>query len=118
MELETLAHAWRGRTARRRERRLRRAEAARQAAREAAAVLRREFEVEEVWLFGSLLGEPRHDGFDIDLAVRGLRPERYYAALARVSEPIARPVHLVTLETCKERLRHIVAGTARRIDRG
>lgn len=81
-------------------------------------MLRNEFGVDEVWLFGSLASEPRHDAFDIDLAVSGLRPDQYFAALARVSDVVGGPVDLVTLETCNERVRRIVAATGRRIDDG
>lgn len=116
MDLDALAKSWRRRGARRRVRRLERAERARQAARGAAALLRKEFDVDEVWLFGSLASEPRHDAFDIDLAVRGLRPEKYFSALARVSEVVNGPVDLITLETCSARVRRAVATTGERID--
>ncbi|MEW6751945.1 MAG: nucleotidyltransferase domain-containing protein [Candidatus Latescibacterota bacterium] len=118
MDLDELAAAWRDRLTRRRAEHLERAEAARRAARQAAAVLRREFGVEEVWLFGSLASEPKHEAFDIDLAVRGLRADRYFHALSRVAEVLGRPVDLVTLETCSERLRRAVAASSERIDDG
>ena len=118
MDLETLAASWRDRMARQRQRRRQRAEQARAAARRAAVVLRREFDVEAVWLFGSLLSGPRHDDFDVDMAVRGLRPNRYYAALARVSDIVGGPVDLVPLESCHQGLRHRVETTGERIDDG
>ena len=116
MELEALAASWRSRIAQQREVRLQEAAAGRAAARAAAALLRHEYGVTEVWLFGSLLSEPRHDTFDVDLAVRGLPPERYFSALARVSDLVGRPVDLIPLETCSERLRRTVAATAESID--
>jgi len=118
MDLDVLAEAWRGRMARQRVIRLKRANEARAAARRAAIVLRAEFAVEEVWLFGSLVSGPRHDAFDIDLAVRGLQPDLYYEALSRVSDLVGGPVDLVQLESCSDRLRHTVATTAERIDHG
>lgn len=118
MDLDALAKSWRRRGARQRVKRLERAERARRAARRAATILRDEFDVDEVWLFGSLASEPRHDSFDVDLAVRGLRPEKYYSALARVSDVVGGPVDLITLETCSERVRRAVATTARRLDDG
>jgi predicted nucleotidyltransferase len=118
MDLDALAKAWRNRAARQRASRLARAERARESARRAATVLRNEFTVDEVWLFGSLASEPRHDAFDIDLAVRGLSPERYYTALARVTDVAGEPVDLVTLENSNERVRNAVAATGRRIDDG
>lgn len=116
MEIDALAESWRERLARQRELRLARAAEARVAARRAAGILRREFGAQEVWLFGSLVSEPRHDAFDVDLAVLGLPPERYYAALARVCDVVGGPVDLIALESCSERLRHTVATAAERLD--
>ncbi|MEX2569757.1 MAG: nucleotidyltransferase domain-containing protein [Gemmatimonadota bacterium] len=118
MDLESLAKAWTRRAVRQRTERLERADRARESAKRAAAVLRDEFEVDEVWLFGSLAGEPMRDDFDIDLGVRGLRPEWYFAALARVSDVAAVSVDLVTLEDCGERARRAVETSGRRIDEG
>jgi hypothetical protein len=53
---------------------------------------------------------------DVDLAVRGLRPEQYFSALARVNEVAQHAVDLVTLETCSRSLRHAVETTGVRID--
>lgn len=118
MDLDGLAQSWRRRAAARRRNRLERAERARQAATRAAKVLKDEFGVAEVWLFGSLASDPAHDDFDVDLAVRGLRPERYFSALARVSDIVGEPVDLVTLETSRARVREAVATGGKRIDRG
>ncbi len=56
------------------------------AARKAAWLLRDEFGVKEVILFGSLA---RRNGFtlfsDIDLAVRGISPERFFEAVGMVT---------------------------------
>ena len=118
MDIDTLAKAWRRRSARKSQERIERAARARQKAREAAVMLRDEFGVDEVWLFGSLSSEPRHDDFDIDLAVRGLHPGDYFAALARVCEVAGEPVDLVTLESGSERVRRAVETTGIRIDDG
>jgi uncharacterized protein len=118
MDMERLTRAWQRRAARRGQEQGRRAAGARLTARQAAAVLREEFGVEEVWLFGSLAAEPRHDAFDIDLAVRGLRPERYFHALARICDLTDLHIDLVTLESCSDRLRRAVAATGERIDGG
>jgi uncharacterized protein len=118
MDIDALVRAWRQRAAARRAKRLGRAERARESAKLAAAVLRNEFEADEVWLFGSLTGEPRHDDFDLDLAVRGVPAERYFAALARVSELVSEPVDLVPLESCGERLIRHIASAGERIDDG
>jgi len=116
MDLESLSAAWQRRLARERQELLQRSTRARGAARRAAESLRRDFGAEEVWLFGSVVAGPRHDAFDVDLAVRGLAPERYYEALARVSDLIGGPVDLVPLESCGERLRGAVAATGERLD--
>lgn len=118
MDLDELVHAWRRRGERDRARRRERAERAREDARRAAAVLKSEFGVDEVWLFGSVATEPRHDAFDIDLAVRGLRADRYFAALARVHGVAREAIELIPLETCSESVRRAVARTGRRIDDG
>ena len=118
MDLDTLAQAWRQRGARQRARRLERVAHARESARRAARILREEFEVAEVWLFGSLAGEPQHDDFDVDLAVRGLRPERYFEALARVSDVVREPIDLIPLEGCTERLQSRIATTGERLHDG
>jgi uncharacterized protein len=55
------------------------------AARQAAALLRREFAVQQIWLFGSLVHADRfHWHSDIDLAVRGLPEVNYYRAVGRL----------------------------------
>jgi predicted nucleotidyltransferase len=118
MDIDTLAAAWRSRAARQRTERRARAERARADAHRAAGVLRSEFGVDEVWLFGSLASEPRHDAFDIDLAVRGLRPDRYFTALARIGDIVNEPFDVVTLETCGERILQAVEQTGVRIDGG
>lgn len=116
MELASLTRSWRNRMAQQREVRQRRAVAARSAAGQAAHVLQLEFGADEVWLFGSLATEPQHDHFDIDLAVRGVAPERYFAALARVCDVVGGSVDLVTLETCSQRLRQRVVESGERLD--
>ena len=118
MDIDTLAAAWRSRVARQHTERQKRAARAREDARGAAAVLQNEFGVEEVWLFGSLASAPRHDAFDIDLAVRGLRPDQYFKALARIGDIVQEPFDVVTLETCRERTRQAVEATGVRIDGG
>ena len=99
MELDALADAWRKRIAEEKQRLQSQANEMRTRAQKAAKALIEEFGVKEVWLFGSLAKEPRHEGFDVDLAVSGLPPGRHFAALARACEIVGRPVDLVALET-------------------
>ncbi|MCC6624197.1 MAG: nucleotidyltransferase domain-containing protein [Deltaproteobacteria bacterium] len=61
--------------------------------------------VTRVVLFGSLLEGRLHERSDIDLAVAGLAPERYWEALWRAAEIAGRDVDLVPLEEASESLR-------------
>lgn len=72
------------------------------AARKAAKLLKSEFGAKEVILFGSLA---RRVGFtrwsDIDLAVRGINPERFFAAFGAIERiDVNFKIDLVELETC------------------
>lgn len=79
-------------------------------ARQAAALLRNEFDAKNVVLFGSLASR---SGFslwsDIDLAVFGVPADRFYAAVAAISGLSAEfKVNLVDAETCKVSLREAI----------
>jgi predicted nucleotidyltransferase len=72
------------------------------AARKAAKLLKSEFGATEVILFGSLA---RRLGFtrwsDIDLAVRGIDPEKFFAAFGAIERiDVNFQIDLVELETC------------------
>jgi predicted nucleotidyltransferase len=72
------------------------------AARKAAKLLKSEFGATEVILFGSLA---RRGSFtlysDIDLAVRGIAPEKFFAASAAIERvDVNFQIDLVELETC------------------
>lgn len=83
---------------------------ARRVAQEAAKLLREEFGAEEVLLFGSLV---RRSWFtvwsDIDLAVRGVPPDRYFSAVAAVTglSPDFQ-IDLIDLEDCSVDLRSVI----------
>jgi len=54
-------------------------------ARQAADLLKQEFQVEKVVMFGSMLYLPHiHERSDLDLAVWGLAPDNYYRAVGRL----------------------------------
>jgi predicted nucleotidyltransferase len=55
-----------------------------------------EFKVATVWLFGSTL-ESEDTAADIDLAVEGLAPERFFDFYGRLFLEIPKPVDLVDL---------------------
>ena len=56
----------------------------------------REFDVKAVWLFGSSLEDDPTAG-DIDLAVEGISPERFFKFYARLFMALPKPVDLVDL---------------------
>ncbi len=79
-------------------------------ARRAAALLRREYGVVRVVVFGSLLRpDAFHERSDVDLAVCGLPGERYFQAVAAVNDlPDAFGVDLVDLDRCRPDLRQAI----------
>jgi uncharacterized protein len=116
VDVTALARAWRERAERRRVELERRQEESRRSAREAARALVDELGASEVWLFGSLAEGRFHERSDVDLAVRGIPDERYFAALARVSAIVGGPVDLVPLETCPQSLAVRVRTRGLRLD--
>ena len=73
-------------------------------------VLVAEFGVRRAVLFGSLLRGMAHPETDIDLAVEGLRPEQYFAALTRCAEVAGRNVDLLLMEESGTALLDFVEG--------
>ncbi len=70
-----------------------------------AKTLGKRYGADKVVLFGSVLnGDRFHEGSDIDLAVRGLRPESFFAAWNKLEEASPFRVDLVTLESCRTSL--------------
>jgi predicted nucleotidyltransferase len=70
----------------------------------AAALALRGHGARRVLLFGSMTTGRATEASDVDLAVEGLAPERYFAALADVMAIVAGPVDLVRLEEAPESL--------------
>lgn len=66
------------------------------------------FGARRVVLFGSLLSGRLHERSDIDIAVEGLAPERYWEALWRCSEALGHDVDLVPIEGASPALRETV----------
>lgn len=80
-------------------------------ARKAAALLKEKYGASEVLVFGSLAhGTWFSRWSDVDLAVRGIPDERYYAAVAAITG-LSREfkVDLVDLDDCLLSLRQVVA---------
>ncbi len=64
----------------------------------AAARVLREQGAREVYLFGSAATGRLHDGSDVDLAVAGLPPERFFRAMGLAADLLDRPLSLVDLD--------------------
>lgn len=79
-------------------------------ARQAAALLRNEFDAQNVVVFGSLAIPGNFTLWsDIDLAVFGVPDDRFYAAVAAITGLSAEfKVDLVDAETCKTSLRDAI----------
>jgi predicted nucleotidyltransferase len=56
----------------------------------------KDFQVNAIWLFGSAL-ENEEQATDIDLAVEGLAPERFFDFYGRLFFELPKPVDLVDL---------------------
>lgn len=79
-------------------------------AKKVAAILKSQFGVRRVILFGSLAAEPWNGvGSDIDLAIEGLQKTSYWEAW-RVAEEemIDHPVDLVEIESASESLQRAI----------
>ncbi len=64
----------------------------------AIGILKSEGDV-EIYLFGSLAVGNAHQRSDIDIAVRGLAPARYFEVFGRLLVSLDHPVDLVDLDS-------------------
>ena len=64
--------------------------------RKTVAAYAKEYDVDAVWLFGSALADEDR-ALDIDLAVEGIAPERFFDFYARLFFELPKPVDLVDL---------------------
>ena len=62
-----------------------------------AALLKREGAA-EVYVFGSVASGRAKEDSDVDLAISGLPPERFFPAMARLATLFRRPVDLIDLD--------------------
>lgn len=88
---------------------------AREAAENCARVLKEQFGVRSVYLFGSVAGQsPWHSRSDIDLAVEGLPPDQYMTALSTLWSllPEGLELDLITLEDAPSELVARIKGEA------
>jgi predicted nucleotidyltransferase len=61
----------------------------------------------EVFAFGSAVRGQLRTGSDIDMAVSGLPPRVYFAAISQASDLIGRPVDLVDLDDDSPLVRYL-----------
>jgi predicted nucleotidyltransferase len=61
----------------------------------------------EVYIFGSAANDELRDGSDIDFAVSGLPPQRFFSALSAASRLLDRPLHLIDLDEATPFTRHL-----------
>jgi len=83
---------------------------AQQLAQDAARCLRDQFVARRVVLFGSAVKQSSFTRWsDVDLAARGVPPERFYEAVAAVTSLcVGIPVDLVDAEQCSEDLKKTI----------
>lgn len=62
----------------------------------AIAACARKFDAGVIWLFGSTLEDPARAG-DVDLAVEGLAPEKFFDFYSELMDVLPKPVDLVDL---------------------
>jgi predicted nucleotidyltransferase len=82
---------------------------------EAARRLVAEHGARRVILFGSLAWAEPHPHSDVDVAVEGLGPERFFVARAELERTLEEPVDLITLEGCSATLRERILSEGRLI---
>jgi len=82
---------------------------ARSEARRVAQVLVHEFGANRVYLFGSLVQDGRfHERSDVDLAVEGIAPERFFKVWAAATSHAGVPIELVDLDEVGEPMRTLI----------
>lgn len=95
----------------------RRRRKARLVARKAAKLLKEEYGAKKVYIFGSLA---RYRGFslwsDVDIAVSGIRPERFFDAVGAVTGLSSEfKIDLVDLASCPPAMRRSITATGREV---
>jgi predicted nucleotidyltransferase len=65
---------------------------------EQAAKKLKESGAREVYVFGSVAQGILHEGSDIDLAVAGLPPDRFFYAMGEAGDILGRPLDLIDLD--------------------
>ncbi|MEW5768011.1 MAG: nucleotidyltransferase domain-containing protein [bacterium] len=66
------------------------------------ANLREKYNLSEAFVFGSIVKPGRFIGnSDLDVAVKGLRNDRYFEFVTEISDKMSREVDVVELEKCR-----------------
>jgi len=100
---------WRERAEREAAHRLELESKARAEARRVAQMLVHGFGARRVYLFGSLAQEARfHERSDVDLAVEGIAPGRFFKAWAATGAHSSVPIELVDLDEVGEMMRKLI----------
>jgi predicted nucleotidyltransferase len=81
-----------------------------------AQMLRQDFGATRILVFGSLVRGTFHPDSDLDLAVAGIPPDRYFEALAAVNQNSPRWIDLKPLESLEAHFRDRVLATGVEID--
>jgi predicted nucleotidyltransferase len=66
---------------------------------ESAITILRKYGVTEIYIFGSLADGTYNDNSDIDIAVKGMKPELYLKACSELSFNINKKVDLLNMDT-------------------
>jgi predicted nucleotidyltransferase len=74
---------------------------------EAIIRIAQEYGVKRVWLFGSCLDSTVDDPHDIDLAVEGVPPEKFFEFYGKLGGAILKDIDLIDLDS-GDPMRHIV----------
>jgi len=79
-------------------------------AREIADILKKEYNAKKVFVFGSLIDRSRFNQWsDIDLAVSGIPPERFYAAVGSIiGFKTNFKVDLIDINDCSKSLQKVI----------
>ena len=108
-EIAEYKRHWRERAAREAARRRELAPRARSEARRVAQVLVHEFGASRVYLFGSLVQDGQfQERSDVDLAVEGIAPERFFKVWAAAGARTDVPIELVDLDEVGEPMRTLI----------
>ena len=68
----------------------------------------REMGASEVFLFGSAARNELRPESDVDMAVRGLPPGRFFSAVSEATDALGRTVDLIDLDEATPKVRYVL----------